>query len=200
MAGNVHELSAQLRQDAAPVHHWVQVAGATAAHRRRRKDMFKHLLVAIDGNEPSRWAVREAGEVAARDRASITLLTAFDLNEIATMSPRGVEMPPFGANKLGSLAADLTERGNRILADARALLPADIDVDGLVVEGNPAEEILRQLERGGYDLVVLGSRGRGTATAVFGGSVSQRVLHGSPVPVLVYRHPLKAAPVAAAAS
>lgn len=151
--------------------------------------MFKHLLVAIDGKEPSLEAVREAGEVAAPSHAAITLLTAFDLTDSATMSPRGVEMPPFGANKLGHLATDLTQRGNQILAEARALLPADLEVDGLVVQGNAADEILRRLEGGDYDLVVLGSRGRGAAGSLFLGSVSQRVLHGSPVPVLVYRHP-----------
>lgn len=152
--------------------------------------MFKHLLVAIDGKEPSLQAVREAGEVAASGHAAVTLLTAFDLTNTATMSPRGVEMPPFGANKLGHLEADLTARGNQILAEARMLLPADIKVDGLVVEGNPAEEILRRLEGGDYDLVVVGSRGRGAAGSLLLGSVSQRVLHGSPVPVLVYRHPV----------
>lgn len=152
--------------------------------------MFKHLLVAIDGKEPSLEAVRAAGEVAARDHASMTLLTAFDLTVTATMSARGVEMPPFGANKLGHLEADLTARGNQILAEARALLPADLEVDGLVVEGNPAEQILRRLDGGEYDLVVLGSRGRGAAGSLLLGSVSQRVLHGSPVPVLVYRHPV----------
>lgn len=163
--------------------------------------MFKHLLVAIDGKEPSLEAVREAGEVAAPSHAAITLLTAFDLTDTATMSPRAVEMPPFGANKLGHLETDLTERGNKILADARKLLPADLDVDGLVVGGNPAEEILRRLEAGDYDLVVLGSRGRGAAGSLLLGSVSQRVLHGSPVPVLVYRHPApKTAPVAAVES
>ncbi len=151
--------------------------------------MFKHLLVAIDEKEHSLQAVREAGEVAARERASITLLTVFNVTDTATMSARGVEMPPFGANKLGNLAADLTARGNQILAEARELLPADLEVNGLVVEGNPAEEILRRLEGGDYDLVVLGSRGRRPAGSLLLGSVSQRVLHGSPVPVLVYRHP-----------
>jgi nucleotide-binding universal stress UspA family protein len=64
--------------------------------------MFKHLLVPIDGKEPSLQAVRQAGEVAARDHAAITLLYVFDLNDTATMSPRAVEMPPFGRTSLVS--------------------------------------------------------------------------------------------------
>jgi nucleotide-binding universal stress UspA family protein len=57
------------------------------------------------------------------------------------------------------------------------------------VEGIPADVILRRLESGDYDLVVLGSRGRGPAGSLLLGSVSQSVLHESPVPILVYRDP-----------
>lgn len=150
--------------------------------------MFKHILVAVDGKEPSLRAVREAGDLATGEHTAITLITVYDLTEIATMSPRAVEMAPFGATKTAHLAADLAERGNQVLRRARGLLPEDLDVDGLVVEGNPGQEILRRLESGDYDLAVLGSRGRGAAGSLLLGSVSQRVLHGSPVPVLISRH------------
>lgn len=150
--------------------------------------MFKHILVAVDGKEPSLRAVREAADLATAEHAAVTLLTVFDLAEIAAMSPRAVEMAPFGAVNTAHLTADLTAQGHRILREARALLPADLKVGQLVVEGNAAQEILRRLEGGTYDLVVLGSRGRGAVGSLLLGSVSQRVLHGSPVPVLIARH------------
>ena len=45
--------------------------------------------------------------------------------------------------------------------------------------------LIRQLEVGGHDLVVIGSRGRGAVRAALLGSVSHHVLHHSPVPVLI---------------
>ncbi len=45
--------------------------------------------------------------------------------------------------------------------------------------------LIRQIKEGHHDLVVMGSRGRGTVRAALLGSVSHYVLHHSPVPVLI---------------
>ena len=45
--------------------------------------------------------------------------------------------------------------------------------------------LLRQIDEGHHDLVVMGSRGRGAVRSALLGSVSQHVLHHSPVPVLI---------------
>ena len=53
-------------------------------------------------------------------------------------------------------------------------------------EGVPSEEIVREAKEGGYDLIVLGSRGTSTAEVVLG-SVVQRVVRRAPCDVLVVR-------------
>jgi nucleotide-binding universal stress UspA family protein len=56
-----------------------------------------------------------------------------------------------------------------------------------VLEGPPAEAILRVAETRACDLIVVGSRGLGELKAVLLGSVSERVLHHSTVPVLIVK-------------
>ena len=56
-----------------------------------------------------------------------------------------------------------------------------------VLEGPPAEAILRVAETRECDLIVMGSRGLGELKAVLLGSVSDKVLHHSTVPVLIVK-------------
>ncbi len=53
--------------------------------------------------------------------------------------------------------------------------------------GHAAEEILRAANKAKVDLIVMGSRGRGTIGSLLLGSVVQTVLSASEVPVMVVR-------------
>ena len=58
-------------------------------------------------------------------------------------------------------------------------------VETLLLKGvNPASELLKLLDQGDYDLVVIGNRGL-SGLKEYMGSVSHKVLHGSKVPVLI---------------
>jgi nucleotide-binding universal stress UspA family protein len=52
-------------------------------------------------------------------------------------------------------------------------------------DGDPAEEILAEAKAGGYDLVVVGSRGLGPVGRLLLGSVSTEVVENARCPVLV---------------
>ncbi|MFW5488928.1 MAG: universal stress protein [Desulfovibrio sp.] len=54
-----------------------------------------------------------------------------------------------------------------------------------VVSGDPAEEILKEVESGGFDLVVMGTHAKGGVLGLVLGSVAQEVVKHCPVPVMV---------------
>ncbi len=56
-----------------------------------------------------------------------------------------------------------------------------------MVKGNPAEEILREAEKGKYDFIVVGSTGKGKINELLLGSVSSEVVHHAKVSVMVVR-------------
>ena len=62
-------------------------------------------------------------------------------------------------------------------------LPSEMKLEA----GDPAEEIVAEATTGGYDVVVVGSRGHGALGRLFLGSVSQGVLHHAKRPVLVVK-------------
>jgi len=60
-------------------------------------------------------------------------------------------------------------------------------VSGVVVVGNPPEEILRYADENGIDLILMATHGRSGISRWFIGSVADRVLRSSRVPVLLVR-------------
>jgi len=62
-----------------------------------------------------------------------------------------------------------------------------------VVAGDPSEEILSYIAAHGIDLVVMGTHGRKGLDKVIFGSVAERVVKSSPVPVMVV-NPFKVEP------
>jgi nucleotide-binding universal stress UspA family protein len=75
-------------------------------------------------------------------------------------------------------------RGEELLAEALSQLPAGAEAEAELLEGNPAEAIVRVADARGADEIVIGSRGLGRVRAVLG-SVSHDVLHLAHVPVVV---------------
>jgi nucleotide-binding universal stress UspA family protein len=55
--------------------------------------------------------------------------------------------------------------------------------------GDPALAIVRVAEDEGYDMIVLGTHGRGATTTCPSGSVAELVVRGAPCPVLTVKRP-----------
>jgi nucleotide-binding universal stress UspA family protein len=76
-----------------------------------------------------------------------------------------------------------------VLRRAADSLPGDVSVTTLLVEGSPARALVQRACSEEYDLIVMGSHGHGRLHGALLGCVSQKVLHASPVPVLLARAP-----------
>jgi len=55
----------------------------------------------------------------------------------------------------------------------------------LVVDGDPADEILKKADELNCDVIVMGTHGKGLITHTFLGSVSEKVLHRTRKPVFI---------------
>lgn len=79
----------------------------------------------------------------------------------------------------------LEEHRNLLNGAAETLAASDIPSATKLLHGSAGPAIVNELQRGEYDLVAMGSRGRGAARSLLLGSVSHYVVQQSPVPVLV---------------
>ncbi|MGD8494503.1 MAG: universal stress protein, partial [Desulfobacterales bacterium] len=87
--------------------------------------------------------------------------------------------------------ATLKSRLTRFCEDVQAELPScPFITDKIKVTiGKPVDEILQEVEKNDYDLVVMGAHGHGVLADAVMGSVSRRVVRRCKKPVLVIRLP-----------
>ncbi|HWF75160.1 MAG TPA: universal stress protein [Solirubrobacteraceae bacterium] len=139
--------------------------------------MFHNILVAVDGSPDAEAALAQAIDLAESEHARLTLMSA------------SAELPATAYGLAGDITGELVEDVHAFaaatLGRARERVPAAVPVRTVLTDKPIRTELVHQVEAGGHDLVVMGSRGRGTVRAALLGSVSHYVLHHSPVPVLI---------------
>jgi nucleotide-binding universal stress UspA family protein len=130
------------------------------------------ILLAYDGFEHSGSALEEAAELAAEGRGQVTVLSVVPESEARASKSGGHRWLAPHAHQDVAVAHDrLRERG--------------IESEMKIAHGEPLDEIVREAEAGGYDLVVVGSRGLGPVGQLLLGSVSEKLVRQAPCPVLV---------------
>ena len=137
--------------------------------------MFKNILAAYDGSPSSRAAVRRAFELAELEDGRVTLLT---------VAPSVAPLVALSGASVDQLHADLEEWAHRTVEEAASRAPDGLAVRAVERSGHVGEEIVAEIESGGYDLVVLGSRGHGRLTSELVGSANSYVHFHSTVPLL----------------
>jgi nucleotide-binding universal stress UspA family protein len=140
--------------------------------------MFRNILVAIDGSPDSDQALGEAIDLAEAERTRLTLFSAAAVPAVAYAGVSGAALLP-------TLLRDAEAEAEAILRTAVERVPDQVSVRSVLSSEPVRPALLRQIEAGQHDLVIMGSRGRGAVRSVLLGSVSHYVLHHSPVPVLI---------------
>jgi nucleotide-binding universal stress UspA family protein len=140
---------------------------------------YERILVPTDGSEATREAVQQAVDLAAEHGATIHALYVVNSASFA-----GLPMDSSWEN----VSAMLSEEGTTALDDVAAIADDHgVDIERELADGNPAREIVRYAENEDCDLVVMGTHGRGGIDRLLLGSVAEKVVRSSSVPVLTVR-------------
>lgn len=101
-----------------------------------------------------------------------------------------IQVPARVGSMLGSaeVAAYHREEGDKVLDPIKKFLDKHaLNYRCMSVVGHPVEEILKAAEKEKSHLIVMGTRGHGLIGRTLIGSIAQRVVSGSDIPVLLVK-------------
>lgn len=140
----------------------------------------------VDFSETSKAALEVAADLASEFEGELTLLHVVE--DTHPLLPEG---RVFVASEF---LQPVLDKANRSLQEWQKLAEkrGKIRVEGRVITGVPFAEILRFVEQGKFDLIVIGTEGRTGLPHLVFGSVAERVVRLARCPVLVVPNPAKA--------
>jgi len=141
---------------------------------------YRLIMCPVDFSETSRKALDLAMDLAGRLGAEVRVVHVYQLP--ASGLPDGVLEAP--ADLENVIKARVQRQLDQFVGDSAA---NDVNVSTAVCEGVPYVEITLAANELGADLIVIGTHGRTGFAHLLLGSVAERVLRTSDVPVLTVR-------------
>ncbi|OLP63620.1 Stress response protein NhaX [Bacillus pumilus] len=162
------------------------------------------MVVAFDGHEDSKKALKKAIALAKTLHAKLNVVYAYDGKSGRQVfdAPR----PMAGGAYIGGGMADLPtppvyvphdeqqspfifeDQTEEVVAEAKMLLNEDqFEATIEIVEGEPAEAIIEYAEDITADLIVMGARDQSRLKKMLFGSVSEKLSSQSDIPVLIVK-------------
>jgi nucleotide-binding universal stress UspA family protein len=144
--------------------------------------MFSRILVAVDGSPASERALKCAVEFSRKFDAGLII--------VHVILRRFYAVTPSEAGVLATtvFVRELEDEGREIIGRAEAYVKSEgADYQCKLLQGVPADEIVRAAQSEKADLIVMGSRGLSEVRAFLIGSVSDNVSHHAKCPTLIVK-------------
>ena len=138
--------------------------------------MFEKILVATDGSEHGLRAAKVALELGKISGGKVTALYVADTERTAHLPD---DMLLFSMREL------LLKEGKEAVEEVEKLAEEKgVAFESVVIEGHPSSEIVNQAKEAGMDLIIVGAVGRTGVDKFLLGSVAEKVVRSSGIPVL----------------
>jgi nucleotide-binding universal stress UspA family protein len=140
------------------------------------------IVVGVDGSEGGAAALEFAASEAARRKALLRIVAAWEL----PVAVYGAGFEPLDPTMLDAFRVRAEHLADEASTTVKSLQPS-VDVEALAVAGQPADALLAQ--SADAELIVVGRRGLGGFKSLLLGSVSQQVVQHADCPVVVVNQP-----------
>ena len=138
--------------------------------------MFEKILVATDGSEHGYNAAKVALELGKISSGKVTAIYVADTNRTSHLPD---DMLLFSIREL------LLKEGKEALKQVETLAKdMGVAYEGVVAEGSPGSEIISYAQSADMDIIIMGAVGRTGLDKFLLGSVAEKVVRSSKIPVL----------------
>lgn len=152
--------------------------------------MFKHVLVPLDGSKVGEAALpvidQLCDKLAQGAKVEITLLGVITLLRHWVVVGEASAPVSYTEDELTLIKQRVTSYLERTAETVQCL---GVEVNVMVRTGNAADEILKTAEEVGADIIAMSTHGRSGLRRLAFGSITDKILHRTSIPVLMVRAP-----------
>ncbi|AKB31978.1 Universal stress protein [Methanosarcina siciliae HI350] len=142
-------------------------------------ELYRNIVIASDGSENSRRAISCGIEIAKLSGATIHALYVVDTPSVISED--------WTAGK-EAIREMMMNSGKKVMSKIKKIIEeSGVEVKEVLLEGYPANEIINFAENNNMDLIVMGTLGKTGFERLLMGSVAEKVVRHSNVPVVVVR-------------
>lgn len=144
-----------------------------------KKEFLQNIIIATDGSKNSQKAISHGIEIAKLSGAIVHAL--YVVNTSSTISENWTA----GKETIYNIMKD---DGQKAVSKVKKIgIDSGVEVREVILEGYPSSEIIYFAENNNIDLIVMGTLGATGLERFLMGSVAEKVVRSSRVPVLVVK-------------
>ncbi len=147
--------------------------------------MGEHVLVPIDGSQPSKAALDYALRIPDVKITVLTVVNPFDIDPLSPgyQSPLGkAGMPAYSTEWYQKEWDNAKELHDELREGA-----GDVSFESVVKMGQPAKQIVTYAKEHDVDQIAIGTHGKDDLSNLILGSVAEKVTHRAPMTVTIVR-------------
>lgn len=147
-----------------------------------RDFMYNRILLTTDGSKNSEFAIEHALQIASDEGAEVIVLHVVDgKHQNVSEKDIGGELP------FGKYSQKVLDQFEKVIQDFKNKNEEQnkVNITKLSIEGKPSKVILEVCQRENIDMIVMSNSGKNKVDRFLLGSVTEKIIRESPVPVLV---------------
>jgi nucleotide-binding universal stress UspA family protein len=147
--------------------------------------MYRRILVPLDGSKLAECVLPHAEAIAKLSKASIELVHVIEPLELPTRG--GIALSIDDLKQIELHTKNDAESYLREIVERLKL--AGIKAHSKLLTGKAADRLIDYIHKSNFDLVIMATHGRSGISRWIWGSVADKILHSSSIPVLLVRPP-----------